>query len=123
VDTIKAVLKIIMGALLVGVLSLFMLWFILDLVFNPLRGSGGEFSEKTVSPSGRWEVRFYYIDPGAMASASYRGEAKDRTGEYPVRNFYHDFEIRPFRWLDSNRISIHGNVVDLRGGSHRPSIW
>lgn len=117
---LKKIVKTLLVSVLGFVLVLLALWYALYLLANPLSLSGGVFTDKTISPGGRWEVRFYFIAADTLGEDHYRAEAKDRTGEYPVRNIYDDEgSFQPVKWLDSNHISIHQHEIDLRGGSYR----
>ncbi len=88
--------------------------------------TGGELTARSVSPNGRWEVRLYYLDPGAAATAGERAEVVDLTGKRPTRNIYFEVgadRIKEIRWKGENTVVLNGREIDVRTASYRPDIW
>jgi hypothetical protein len=66
------------------------------------------------SPSGKWTVRVYLADPGAMASSLVWAEAIDETGN--AREVYFEPHALSAKvvWQSEHAVSINGHLLDVR---------
>lgn len=96
------------------------------LFFHPLLWlSSGELIKTSKAPRGKWAIKLYYINPGAMAPDGYRAEAVDLEKKKDRRNIYHDIGVPmpKIKWLGPTVVQIGGHALDVRSDSYEPPIW
>jgi len=116
--------KILLGifaALTVFALLVIALYFALHallLYLFPVKGHHtGELIATTVSPGGRWKTKIYYIDPGAMASATYYTRTTDLKDRMPRRDVpFGGDQMRNERitWKNPEIVDVYGVEVNVK---------
>ncbi len=120
----------IVGAL-AAVILLFAIAFVVLWVSYPRtwwEGGNPRLMQQSASPNGRWTLRVYDINPGAMAPEWYRADLVDHTGEYATRDVFHVYDPGDsalwtkdgnhflIRWKSNSVVSLGGHAVNVLHG-------
>lgn len=73
----------------------------------------------STSLTGRWKVKIFYVNPGALGSAFYRADVVDSKEAGSSRSIYSVKEsegdpAKTISWKDSNTIVLDEQQIDVR---------
>ena len=83
---------------------------------------------QSTSPNGRWTVRVYDHNPGAMAPESISADLVDKAGQHKTREVFNSFDFSDnvlwtkdgnhvlIRWKSNSSVTIGGHEVNVVNG-------
>lgn len=83
----------------------------------PSKHAKGKLTETFVSPEGKWKVRLYDIELGAMASDIHYARVTDLKGKIPPRDIPISaqlFKKQRIHWINADVVDIYGAETNVR---------
>ncbi|BCS81621.1 DUF5412 family protein [Anaerocellum diazotrophicum] len=107
----RILIKLLMTILMLILLfTLFVCWRFFDMNMLP----HGEFLKESLSPDGKYKIKFYLINGGATTAYGVRGELCYKSG-LKIRNIYWDYpeDRADVRWINNHVVIINGHRLDI----------
>lgn len=96
--------------MLILLFSFFVYWLFFDINRLP----HGEFLSESLSPDGKYKIKFYLINGGATTAYGVRGELCYKNG-LKIRNIYWNYpeDKADVKWINNHVVIINGHRLDI----------